>query len=81
METLEACCIGLDSNKVYERKKNADQLLNLIDNPRIVKYLNNTSDGRITWSNIFSAVNNSLAKVSIKLVLFKIGDINIIAGS
>ncbi|KAK6170767.1 hypothetical protein SNE40_019079 [Patella caerulea] len=64
LSDVHSCCRALDSDKVTERKRNAEKLQNLLNKSSVIQTLDKNSDDRhskssgrlLTWDCIFKAV-------------------------
>lgn len=59
---LETCCMGLESNKLTERRKSAETLRDIITTPQIINLLNN-NDKRMNWNFVYSCLQKHIRKV------------------
>eukprot|EP00058_Branchiostoma_floridae_P018809 XP_002604298.1 hypothetical protein BRAFLDRAFT_88587 [Branchiostoma floridae] len=64
---LRDCCCHLESDKVTERKKNAEKLRSLLSKPALVALLDKNSDSRksgrgLTWDGIFKVIRGHIQK-------------------
>ncbi|XP_078699305.1 serine-protein kinase ATM-like [Branchiostoma floridae x Branchiostoma belcheri] len=64
---LRDCCCHLESDKVTERKKNAEKLKSLLSKPALVALLDKNSDSRksrrgLTWDAIFKVIRGHIQK-------------------
>lgn len=62
MEELEECCSYLKSSKIMERKKGADLLQNLMENPNVIRFLNKGGNNS-PWNIVVESVHKLLTKV------------------
>lgn len=62
MNNLAQCCVGLESSKITERKRNGDYILELLGNKQIINGLNNCDD-TIKWDDVVGSVITYLQKV------------------
>uniref|UniRef100_A0A2Z5TRZ9 Putative serine-protein kinase ATM n=1 Tax=Reticulitermes speratus TaxID=60591 RepID=A0A2Z5TRZ9_9NEOP len=64
---LLVCCNGCDSNKVTERKKSMERLLQLLEDQRTMQLLDGTNDrNSLTWDSVFLVVHKSILKEAVR---------------
>ncbi|XP_071544823.1 serine-protein kinase ATM [Panulirus ornatus] len=61
LDDLKQCCLQLDSDRVTDRKKGSDQLKHLLNNDRLVRYLNTKQDG-FNWNQVFYSAKSFFLK-------------------
>lgn len=67
-DNLETCCLGLDSSKVTERRKCAENLKEYLDRSEILAILN-CKDIRPNWDFVYISTHRYIKKVCLNILL------------
>ncbi|CAH0387846.1 unnamed protein product [Bemisia tabaci] len=64
---LRSCIQSLESTAIMEKKKGAEELMDLLKNSACIKIINEQPENGLTWSHIFSTCHNAIMRELEKL--------------